>query len=61
MFVGGVGESGGPPINHPTDLRRLRVKRGGERRRPGLFFKRGAVLYMQAIKLSPRPALVRVP
>lgn len=22
MLVGGVGESGGPSINHPTDLRR---------------------------------------
>lgn len=62
MLVGGVGESGGPSINHPTDLRRWRVKKGRRAQKAWLvcffffFFKRGWC-FMQAIKLSSQGAM----
>lgn len=56
--VGGGGETGGLLINHPSDLRRRRVKRGGERRGAGLFLRGGSVVhagYKAVPSLPPNP------
>lgn len=47
----------GASINHPTDLRRRRVKRGGERRGAGLFLRGGGVVHAgyKVVPSSPPP------